>query len=100
MYCSAVDTPMLHEEARNPYGSPLNFMGKVSSPQEVVTRALKAIEKPQLEIYLPYGDSWTARILSFFPRLLMKLQPVFISSGEKGRKKYLQKLIARESSAG
>jgi short-subunit dehydrogenase len=100
MYCSAVDTPMLNDEARNPYGSPLNFMGKVSTPQEVVTRALKALEKPKLEIYLPYGDSWTARILGFFPRLLAKLQPMFVSSGEKGRKKYLEKLRARESMPG
>jgi 2-dehydro-3-deoxy-L-rhamnonate dehydrogenase (NAD+) len=97
MYCSAVDTPMLHDEARNPYGSPLNFMGKVSTPQEVVTRALKALEKPQLEIYLPYGDSWTARMLGFFPGLLKKVQPMFISSGEKGRKKYLEKLRALET---
>jgi hypothetical protein len=55
----------------------------------VVERALKALDKPQLEIYLPYGDSWTARILAFFPRYLEKLAPMLVSSGEKGRKKYL-----------
>ncbi len=93
MYCSAVDTPMLREEARSPYGSPLNFMGKISTPAEVVTRALKALEKPQLEMYVPYGDSWTARILGFFPRYLEKLAPMLMSSGEKGRKKYLEKML-------
>jgi 2-dehydro-3-deoxy-L-rhamnonate dehydrogenase (NAD+) len=96
MYCSAVDTPMLREEAQNPYGSPLNFMGKVSTPQDVVTRALKALEKPQLEMYVPYGDSWTARILGFFPRYLEKLAPMLVSSGEKGRKKYLEKVLKDE----
>lgn len=92
MYCSAVDTPMLKEEARHKYGSPLNFMGKISSTKEVVAKALTALDKPKLELYQPYGDSWTARILLFFPRFLEKLAPSLNGSGEKGRNKYLKSI--------
>jgi short-subunit dehydrogenase len=45
------------------------------------------------------GDSWTARILGFFPRLLAKIQPMLMASGEKGRKKYLENLCTRSNSA-
>ena len=92
MYSSAVDTPMLRYEAQHEYGTPLNFMGRISTADEVAAHALRNLENPKLESYLPYGDSWTSRLLLFFPRYLEKVTPMFVKSGIKGRVKYLEKL--------
>jgi short-subunit dehydrogenase len=92
MYSSAVDTPMLRYEAQHEHGTPLNFMGKISTADEVAALALKNLDKPKLESYLPYGDSWTSRLLLFFPRYLEKVTPMFVKSGINGRVKYLAKL--------
>jgi 2-dehydro-3-deoxy-L-rhamnonate dehydrogenase (NAD+) len=91
VYSSAVDTPMLRYEATHEHGTPLNFMGKIATADEVAEFALRNLEKPKLESYLPYGDSITSRILLFFPRLLEKVTPMFIKSGIKGREKYLER---------
>jgi 2-dehydro-3-deoxy-L-rhamnonate dehydrogenase (NAD+) len=90
MYSSAVDTPMLRYEAAHEHGTPLNFMGKICTADEVAAHALKNLVKPKLESYLPYGDSWTSRLLLFFPRYLEKVTPMFVKSGIKGRIKYLE----------
>ncbi len=91
VYSSAVDTPMLRYESTHEHGTPLNFMGKIATADEVAEFALKNLEKPKLESYLPYVNSLTSRILLFFPRYLEKMTPMFVKSGIRGREKYLKR---------
>ncbi len=92
IYPAGVDTPMLRAEARNEHCSPLNFLGKVSKIEDVIGKAMASLDKPKLEVYVPYGDSWTSRILGFFPSLLIRLGPSLNGMGKKGHKKYLEKI--------
>lgn len=88
VYPSAVDTPMLLEEARHG-GSPLNFVGAVQSIKSVVDAYERSIDKRKLEVYVPHMDGILTRMVCAFPALLPKLYPLLARMGEKGQKKFL-----------
>lgn len=89
IYPSAVDTPMLHHEARSG-GSPLNFLGSIHSVESVADAYEKALDTGKLELYVPYSDSLSGRAAGAMPWVLPKLLPVLNRVGERGRKKYLR----------
>ena len=59
IYPTAVNTPMLEGEAR--LGSALNFLSRVLTVNEVADAYEQALDKPKLEIYVPYHESLSAR---------------------------------------
>ncbi len=88
IYPSAVDTPMLLEEARHG-GSPLNFVGAVQSIKAVADAYERSIDKRKLEVYVPHMDGIMTRLVCAFPALLPRLYPLLARMGEKGQKKFL-----------
>jgi short-subunit dehydrogenase len=88
VFPSGVDTPMLRYEATHG-GSPLNFVGKVKTVQDVGDAVEKALRTGKLETYLPYGDSLTTRLVGTVPWSVEKVVPLFAKSGEKGRAAFI-----------
>ncbi len=52
---------------------------------------MRTLKTGQLETYIPYRDSITARFLSLIPWAIPKLLPFFEKSGEKGRRRFIAK---------
>ena len=90
IYPTAVNTPMLEGEAR--LGSALNFLSRVLTVNEVADAYERALDKPKLEIYVPYHESLSARAALWTPSLIPRLLPFFNRIGERGRAKYLKTL--------
>lgn len=88
IYPSAVDTPMLREEAASG-GSPLNFVGDVTSIDDVADTYERALDTGKLEFYIPYSDGVTGRLTSLKPSSVPKIIPTLNKIGERGRAKYL-----------
>jgi NAD(P)-dependent dehydrogenase (short-subunit alcohol dehydrogenase family) len=88
IFPSGVDTPMLRYEATHG-GSPLNFVGKVKTVQDIGDAVDKALRTGKLETYVPYGDSLTTRIVGAIPWSVEKVVPLFTKSGEKGRAAFI-----------
>ena len=91
LYPAGVDTPMLRYEARSG-GSALNFLGVPVSADDVAKAYEKALDKPRLEVYVPYSESIMGRVGGAFPWLMGKLYPLLTGMGEAGRRKYLKKI--------
>ena len=89
LYPGAIDTPMLRYEAKNG-GSPLNFLHPPARLADVADAFMKALKTGQLETYIPYSDSITARIFSLIPWAIPKLLPRFKKAGEAGRLQYIK----------
>jgi len=97
LYPGAVDTPMLQYEAENG-GSVMNFIGKISSVDDVLKGFNKAIETGKLEIYVPHADSFMSKILGgLMPGLIHSLYPMLERIGAKGRDAFLKMLERRKS---
>lgn len=88
IYPSAVDTPMLLHEATHD-GSLLNFLGRVSTADDVADVFERALRKRRLEHYLPYSDSILCRVLETFPWLVPPMLGPAEAIGRRGRAKYL-----------
>jgi 2-dehydro-3-deoxy-L-rhamnonate dehydrogenase (NAD+) len=88
---AAIETPMLDYESRHSSGSPLNFIGKISSSERVAEAVLKGIETGKVEIYVPYGDSVSGRLAAAFPAAMVRLLPPVERFGERGRRRYLRR---------
>ncbi|MEM7438254.1 MAG: SDR family oxidoreductase [Pseudomonadota bacterium] len=91
VYPAGVDTPMLRHEARHG-GSALNFINKPGTAQDVANAFMRAIDKPRLEVYVPYSESFLARFTNAFPWLSHYAYPLFERIGERGRKKFLDRI--------
>lgn len=91
VYASGVDTPMLEYEAKN-RGNSLNFLSQPLASQRVAQAIFEAIKTGKESIYLPYFDSLSARLVCAFPWIIYPIYPLLKYLGEKGRKKYLQKI--------
>jgi short-subunit dehydrogenase len=88
LYPGAIDTEMLRYEATNG-GSPLNFLHKPKTVKDVGDAFMRTLKTGQLEAYIPYSDSISARLLSLIPWAIPKLLPYFEKAGEKGRRKFI-----------
>lgn len=91
IYPSGVDTQMLRYEALNG-GSDLNFLSPPLSVDEVGDAVIKVIKSKRLEVYLPYSESISSRLVACFPWLLRHLYPLLETLGKRGLKKYLNTL--------
>lgn len=94
LYPGAIDTPMLRHEALCG-GSSLNFLGTPLEVNDVANAFIRALETKNLEVYVPYGDSVSARFFSVFPRLLPVFLPSLKKRGEKGRREFIRRLELR-----
>lgn len=91
IYPAGVDTPMLRHEALNG-GSALNFVGKPVTAEDVARAYERALDRPRLEVYVPYSESLTSRLGGAFPWLLGVLYPLLEWMGEIGRRKFLKRI--------
>ena len=87
---SAVDTPMLQEEAISG-GSTLNFLQEPLAPDNVAKAVWKVINKKKMEICLPGHEGISSKLGGFFPSILPIVLPWLERIGERNRIKYLQK---------
>lgn len=97
IFPSGVDTQMLRYEAHNG-GSNLNFVSEPLSVDEVGEAVMKVMKTKRLEVYLPYSESLSGRLVSCFPWAIRHLYPVMDWIGKRGLKRYL-KTIGQESQA-
>ena len=91
IYPTGIDTPMLRHEAQSD-GSALNFLSKVLTVDDVADAYERALDKPKLEIYVPYHESLAARATLWTPAVIPRLLPFFSRIGERGRRAYLRRL--------
>ncbi len=91
IYPSAVDTPMLRHEAAHG-GSLLNFVGTVFTAAQIADAYERALDRKRLELYVPYSDSITTRLVESFPWLVPVLLPALEGIGRRGLAKYLAKV--------
>ena len=91
IYPTGIDTPMLRHEAQSD-GSALNFLSKVLTVDDVADAYERALDKPKLEIYVPYHESLAARATLWTPAVIPRLLPFFSRIGERGRREYLRRL--------
>jgi hypothetical protein len=86
---------LLHEATHD--GSLLNFVGKVSTADDVADVVERAQSRRRLEHFLPYSDSILCRLLGSFPWLIPPILAPAEAVGRRGRTKYLaRKGIARK----
>jgi len=88
VYPSGVNTKMLRDEA-TAGGTTLNFLSTPVEPSDVCDAFMKALRKKKLEVYVPYFDSWAARLFCSFPWLMKRIYPMLEPLGAKGREKYM-----------
>ena len=91
IYPSAVDTEMLKNEVRN-NGSPLNFVSKVATVDDVTNTVQRALITKKLEIYVSKTDGLMGRVIGFFPSLLDRLYPLLERIGQSGMLRYKKTL--------
>ena len=91
IYPSAVDTQMLKNEVRND-GSPLNFVSKVATVEDVTNSVQRALKTKQLEVYVSRVDGLMSRMIGFFPSLLDRLYPTLERMGQSGMLRYKKTL--------
>lgn len=87
---SAVDTPMLQEEAISG-GSSLNFLQEPLTPDAVAKAVWKVIKKKKMEVCVPSHEGMSCKLGGFFPSILPIVLPWLERIGERNRIKYLQK---------
>lgn len=85
---SAVDTPMLLHEATHD-GSLIDFLGKVSTADDVADVVERSLRKRRLERFRPYSDSILCRILESFPWLVPPMLGPAETLGRRGCAKHL-----------
>ncbi len=87
---SAVDTPMLQEEAISG-GSTLNFLQEPLVPDAVSRAVWKVIKKKKMEVCVPGHEGISCKLGGFFPSILPGILPWLERLGESNRDKYLKK---------
>lgn len=87
---SAVDTPMLHEEAVSG-GSTLNFLQEPLVPDAVAKAVWKVINKKKMEVCVPSHEGISCKLGGFLPSILPIILPWLERIGERNRRKYLKK---------
>jgi short-subunit dehydrogenase len=91
LYPGAIDTPMLETEARNG-GSALNFMSDPITTADVIEVLDQALREKKEHYIIPKRDALTCKIINAFPGLMRKKYPEWEREGEKGRKRYLDRI--------
>ncbi|MBT0567193.1 SDR family oxidoreductase [Williamsia sp. CHRR-6] len=95
LFPSAVDTPMLEHEAASG-GSTLNFIGKISTIDDVADAFDEALRTGKPELHIPRGDGLFVALMQSFPRIARKLMPYAEQLGAKGRDRYLAQVAERD----
>ena len=86
---SAVDTPMLRFEAEHG-GSMLSFLHRPLDPGAVAHVVVARVGSRRLETFLPRSSEWQLKLLSLFPALAPRMQPVLDRLARGGRRRYLK----------
>jgi len=92
----SVDTLQLREEARR-HGSSLNFTSQALEPHDVARAIIRTIEHPRPEVLIPGPRGLLVKWLNLSPRIMNWVYPLLDRLGERGREKFLARLVAREA---
>lgn len=99
VYPSAVDTPMLRHEALHG-GSVLNFVGSISSVDQVADAVDRVMRTGRAEVYLPVSDGLLVKLCQSWPALVRTILPAANRIGERGRVRYLAARSDRPDGSG
>ncbi len=94
----SVETPQLRKEALH-NGSSLSFTGSLLQPSDVAKAIVKTILRPKREVLVPPLRGWLCKFGNFSPSIVAMLYPILDKVGQRGRKKFLDKLQELESYA-
>ena len=86
----SVLTKMLNNEAMNENSS-ISFLSKPISPINVADAVLKVINKPRVELLIPWSQSIPSKLLVFSPNLFSKLYKILHRIGIAKKRKYINK---------
>lgn len=90
---SATDTRMLRQEAVEG-GNALQFQDPPQPPSKVAASIGSLLDRPRLEAYPRYSESWLVRVGTLSPNLLPRLMKLFRRRGDRGQAAYLRRLEA------
>ncbi|MBV6324755.1 SDR family NAD(P)-dependent oxidoreductase [Duganella violaceipulchra] len=91
---SATETPMLMREAVEG-GNTLQFMDTPQQPVDVARQVMLMLDRPCLERYPRWSESWSVRLAMLAPNFLPRLIPLFRKKGVRGHARYLESLRKR-----
>jgi NAD(P)-dependent dehydrogenase (short-subunit alcohol dehydrogenase family) len=89
----STNTRQLAAEA-GPHGSPMSFLSEPLDPGTVAAAVVATLERPRLEVLVPRGRGWTARLLAYAPGALQWLYPLLERQGRRGRDRFAATRIA------
>ncbi|MEV6346762.1 SDR family NAD(P)-dependent oxidoreductase [Actinoplanes sp. NPDC051851] len=84
-------TPMLYDKLTDP-ASALSFSGRLLQPAEVVAAVRRVLDHPRPITAVPAWRGWQSRVSELFPRLGLRLLPLFVAQGRRA-----QHRLARQS---
>ncbi len=91
VFPDSVDTPMLKMEALHG-GSPLTFLSPAQAPAVVARAVVKGIVKDRIEMYCPHSQGLLSKLVLCWPWAISKVWPLLEQSGEKNKRKFLEKM--------
>lgn len=89
----STNTRQLAAEA-GPQGSPMSFLSEPLDPGAVAAAIVATLEHPRLEVLVPRGRGWIARLLAYAPDALQWLYPLLERQGRRGRDRFAATRIA------
>ena len=90
IYPTAIDTPMLREALSG--DGDLEYLNRVRTVDEVADAYERALDKPKLEIYVPYWDGVIARAVLWNPGMIPKSLALFRRMSERNRREYRRRI--------
>ncbi|MDE0654806.1 MAG: SDR family NAD(P)-dependent oxidoreductase [bacterium] len=90
IYPTAIDTPMLRQAVSGD-GS-LEYLNRVRTVDDVADAYERALDRPRLEIYVPYRDGFTARAVQWTPGMIPRTLPLFRLMSRRNRREYLRRI--------
>jgi NAD(P)-dependent dehydrogenase (short-subunit alcohol dehydrogenase family) len=91
---SAVDTPMLQQEAVEG-GNALQFQDPPQQPSAVADSVMSLLERPRLETCPRPSEGLLVRVAMLMPNLLPRMIALFRRRGDRGQARYLEELRRR-----
>jgi short-subunit dehydrogenase len=83
----STNTRQLAAEA-GPHGSPMSFLSEALDPGAVAAAIVATLEHPRLEVLVPRGRGWAARLLAYAPGVLPWLYPLLERQGRRGQDRF------------
>lgn len=90
-------TPMLHDKLDDP-GAALSFSGELLQAEDVVAAVGRVLDSPRPITSLPGWRGLLVRFGDMFPRIHLKLVPMFMAHGRRVQRKFLAEGVPTDRS--